>query len=453
MTDGGLEPIGTNTNYVGTGETFSEQEVDDAREKQLRARLIDHAHPLTNTEWHSIQTQLSDIKARREARAYVVTKQKPPEEPQAWLPGNGIGIATLLAVRSGIMLTPPTTQPTAPTMVPLDQIRSGTELAHRIADERAFLASPQAKQLPPMFRSARQQYLADLNALAQRAIAAWVTTPEGRAEIKRRLYAELGALGDRTCRPGDDVETLVARRNTLLAQRARAANEEVDSKPAMGLDGQVVPNAQAYSDYVVAQYVDALGGGGTGIGQALGAIQVIRGGGLDGMRAAARAGQQVEGMGGGKGMIVDAQRRGAPNVDSTTRPTRGQLPHRGNDAIPKMGSRTVRNSKLAFTSYLLPPALATKYPAGVRFNASGHPDLAPYARKTITLPNLKGDNSDFNRADKAAGFSRGARPSGFSWHHHEDGVTLQLVPTDLHRRIGHTGGCAAIDVHARGEWE
>ena len=444
MTDGGLEPIGTNTNYVGTGETFSEQEVDDAREKQLRARLIDHAHPLTNTEWHSIQTQLSDIKARREARAYVVTKQKPPEEPQAWLPGNGIGIATLLAVRSGIMLTPPT-QPTAPTMVPLDQIRSGTELAHRIADERAFLASPQAKQLPPMFRSARQQYLADLNALAQRAIAAWVTTPEGRAEIKRRLYAELGALGDRTCRPGDDVETLVARRNTLLAQRARAANEEVDSKPAMGLDGQVVPNAQAYSDYVVAQYVDALGGGGTGIGQALGAIQVIRGGGLDGMRAAARAGQQVEGMGGGKGMIVDAQRRGAPNVDSTTRPTRGQLPHRGNDAIPKINGHTVKNSKYAFTSFALPGALAAKYPVGVRFTTDGHPDFSPYAKATVLLDDLTGKGADFERANLASGFGNTrAAPAGYVWHHVEDGHTMLLVPKDLHDAVRHTGGCAVL---------
>ncbi len=452
MTDG-LEPIGTSGAYVGTGETFAEQEMDDARDARLRARLVDHAHPLTNAERHAIKKELGAIKARREARAYAAAKAAPPDEPHAILPRGGVGLATMLAVQSGVMLTPRPPEPRASRMVPLDQIHSGAELTQRISDERSFLASAEAKQLPPLFLSARRQYLADLEGLAQKTIAAWAVTPEGRAEIKRRLYADLGALGDSACRPGDDVETLVARRNTLIAQRARAANAEIDANPTMGLDGRVLPNAQAYSDYVVGQYVDAMGGGGTGIGQALATMQVMRGGGVEEMRAAAQAGQQVEGMGGGSGTIVDAQRRGAPSVDSTTRPAPGRLPHRGNDAIPKIGGRTVRNAKLAFTSYPLPPALAAKYPAGVRFNASGHPDFSPYARKTITLTGLKGDNSDFTRADRAAGFSPGARPPGFTWHHHEDGVTLQLVPRDLHRRIGHTGGCAGIDTQMRGEWE
>ena len=33
-----------------------------------------------------------------------------------------------------------------------------------------------------------------------------------------------------------------------------------------------------------------------------------------------------------------------------------------------------------------------------------------------------------------------ATPKGFTWHHCEDGVTMQLIPTDLHRAIGHDGG-------------
>ena len=29
---------------------------------------------------------------------------------------------------------------------------------------------------------------------------------------------------------------------------------------------------------------------------------------------------------------------------------------------------------------------------------------------------------------------------GFTWHYCEDDVTMQLIPTDLHRAIGHDGG-------------
>ena len=45
-------------------------------------------------------------------------------------------------------------------------------------------------------------------------------------------------------------------------------------------------------------------------------------------------------------------------------------------------------------------------------------------------------------ANKAAGFgdSVSATPKGWTWHHCEDGKTMQLIPTDLHRKIGHDGG-------------
>ncbi|MDY7228507.1 HNH endonuclease [Hyalangium rubrum] len=42
--------------------------------------------------------------------------------------------------------------------------------------------------------------------------------------------------------------------------------------------------------------------------------------------------------------------------------------------------------------------------------------------------------------DKAAGLRE--TPKGMTWHHHQDRTTLQLVPTDIHARTGHTGGFA-----------
>ena len=52
------------------------------------------------------------------------------------------------------------------------------------------------------------------------------------------------------------------------------------------------------------------------------------------------------------------------------------------------------------------------------------------------------EGKDFKMANKAAGFgdSVNATPKGYTWHHDEDGMTMRLIPTDLHRAIGHDGG-------------
>lgn len=33
---------------------------------------------------------------------------------------------------------------------------------------------------------------------------------------------------------------------------------------------------------------------------------------------------------------------------------------------------------------------------------------------------------------------------GYTWHHVEDGRTMQLIPQRLHNAVRHTGGCAVI---------
>lgn len=106
------------------------------------------------------------------------------------------------------------------------------------------------------------------------------------------------------------------------------------------------------------------------------------------------------------------------------------------------------------------PALAQKYPDGVFIKETGYPDFSPYkynkggfsGEVSFELPSqagvdagkcLRGDcYYDFKMANKAAGFgdSVSATPKGWTWHHCEDGKTMQLIPTDLHRKIGHDGG-------------
>ena len=89
----------------------------------------------------------------------------------------------------------------------------------------------------------------------------------------------------------------------------------------------------------------------------------------------------------------------------------------------------------------LPPALQALYPNGIDFTPQGFPNLRPYAIFETKLSGLTGKRAkDDRRANNAVGLK--STPEGYSWHHVEDGVTMQLVPSDIHKSIKHTGGFA-----------
>jgi hypothetical protein len=61
----------------------------------------------------------------------------------------------------------------------------------------------------------------------------------------------------------------------------------------------------------------------------------------------------------------------------------------------------------------------------------------------ITLPdNLQPITVDNAAANAAAGLLE--TPDGFTWHHHQDGTTMMLVPNNIHRRITHSGGFVIV---------
>ncbi|QOR35884.1 HNH endonuclease [Clostridium sp. 'deep sea'] len=63
--------------------------------------------------------------------------------------------------------------------------------------------------------------------------------------------------------------------------------------------------------------------------------------------------------------------------------------------------------------------------------------------KTIKVDVMQGDAYyDFIKANQAAGYK--STPKGYTWHHVEDGTTMMLVPTDLHKTVRHTGGASLI---------
>ena len=91
-------------------------------------------------------------------------------------------------------------------------------------------------------------------------------------------------------------------------------------------------------------------------------------------------------------------------------------------------------------------------PDGVRYKENGTPDFSPWASQEveIELSDVPGDRAtDVRRANEAAGLER--TPRGYTWNHVEDGRTMQLVPSDLHRAVPHVGGRAVHDARILGK--
>jgi len=109
---------------------------------------------------------------------------------------------------------------------------------------------------------------------------------------------------------------------------------------------------------------------------------------------------------------------------------------------PDLGARPGSKSKLTIPANR--EALAQEFPKGVRYTRDGYPIFTPYAEKIVVIPQgLDGDMAnDAPLANAAAGYDR--TPRGYTWHHVEDGRTMELVPTRLHRPVAHTGGRAAM---------
>ena len=61
----------------------------------------------------------------------------------------------------------------------------------------------------------------------------------------------------------------------------------------------------------------------------------------------------------------------------------------------------------------------------------------------VEVTGLNGEHGhDSGKANKAVGYKE--TPDGYTWHHHEDGKTMELVPKDLHDAIKHTGGASKL---------
>jgi hypothetical protein len=66
--------------------------------------------------------------------------------------------------------------------------------------------------------------------------------------------------------------------------------------------------------------------------------------------------------------------------------------------------------------------------------------------RSVEIDDMLGDwDQDFRAANRAAGHPEwgGSRPfEGWTWHHHENGRTMMLVPSEINRIFRHLGGAA-----------
>ncbi|MBK9259822.1 MAG: HNH endonuclease [Polyangiaceae bacterium] len=125
--------------------------------------------------------------------------------------------------------------------------------------------------------------------------------------------------------------------------------------------------------------------------------------------------------------------RGAsePTTTTTTSPSGTRTTTRPKGAPG--GQPVIRNAHLAGKVHP-----KTKVP----FDKDGYPDFraAGVVKKEVKIKFTGDRKRDFKLANEKAGWKE--HPKDHTWHHHQDGETMQLVPKGIHEQTGHTGGFA-----------
>lgn len=85
------------------------------------------------------------------------------------------------------------------------------------------------------------------------------------------------------------------------------------------------------------------------------------------------------------------------------------------------------------------------YDQTIHWTEQGFPDFSPWVYETaegkvcdVVIQPTGSHKGDAAAANEACGLER--TPPGYSWHHHEETGRMQLVPSEVHGAVGHTGG-------------
>ncbi|EEE35379.1 conserved hypothetical protein [Rhodobacteraceae bacterium KLH11] len=111
---------------------------------------------------------------------------------------------------------------------------------------------------------------------------------------------------------------------------------------------------------------------------------------------------------------------------------------------PVNGRVPINSQQYAGTTFELSGELGQRYPHGVPFSGAGYPDFSRYSQANVRIELTGSRSADFAAANRAAGLD--STPPNMTWHHHQDAGYMQLVPTDLHETVRHTGGVATSGI-------
>ena len=141
------------------------------------------------------------------------------------------------------------------------------------------------------------------------------------------------------------------------------------------------------------------------------------------------------------------------NIATKVTTTKTKVTQRtGNNRYRGYNGKRVRNYRYAgkvVSIGKIAPKLKWKYKKPIRYNRNGYPDFSSYSKETVKTIKLTGNHGKDVRTVEKILKRRNPkwkkRPR-YTWHHHQDGKTMQYVPTDLHSAIPHSGGASRLRV-------
>ena len=90
---------------------------------------------------------------------------------------------------------------------------------------------------------------------------------------------------------------------------------------------------------------------------------------------------------------------------------------------------------------------------GVPFK-NGYPDFSKWSKGKMRFKDLDGTSKDFDKVYERVAKQKGLKnktqgkkylkDKGLTPHHHQDGKTIELIPTNLHKNIPHSGGASKL---------
>lgn len=164
--------------------------------------------------------------------------------------------------------------------------------------------------------------------------------------------------------------------------------------------------------------------------------------------AKARAAASVRARRASDGAAKAAQKKVCKDCPEGTKPANPDA-NRFGSRLPKDGTWSGEKGNSAWTPDPSTPRgkeiLDATGGKPIQFK-DGYPDFSSYSQKTVSIDNMKGDyDMDFRAANMKAGFGdTKVNPEGMTWHHHEDGKTMMLVPQKINNNVPHTGGGSIV---------